>query len=76
MADMRRCACAASKVHRAEAVNKEQADLVGVRKKDFLSGTGAPVSRHQAEGLECLPYFSGGDIVAEAGCESAIDFRM
>lgn len=53
--------CASTKFGRADFAERAKVELVGKSKKDILTCAGVPVRSQQADNMEFLTYYSGGD---------------
>ncbi len=53
--------CASTKFGRADLAKRAKVELIGKSKKDILMCAGVPVRSQQAENMEFLTYYSGGD---------------
>jgi len=53
--------CASTKFSRADLAERAKVELIGKSKKDILICAGAPVRSQQAENMEFMTYYSGGD---------------
>jgi hypothetical protein len=53
--------CASTKFGRADLAERAKVELVGKSKKDILMCAGVPVRSQQAENMEFMTYYSGGD---------------
>lgn len=53
--------CASTKFGRADLAERAKVGLIGKSKKDILMCAGVPVRSEQAENMEFMTYYSGGD---------------
>jgi len=53
--------CASTKFGRADLAERAKVELIGKSKKDILMCAGVPVRSEQAENMEFMTYYSGGD---------------